>query len=316
MANILKDEISPGKIFDIPSPIPGDEGNTHLYLIQSTRTALIDTGPASSLPLVFAKLDELHFDPRDIDYILSSHIHLDHLGGLNRALLRMPRTRVIVHPRGIPHLIHPEKLWQASFEMSGQVALAYGRPEPVGPEKLMAAEEGQQIDLGGIRLEIIFTPGHAAHHLSYIDRENGNLFAGEAAGVYFPDSGVIRPASPPPFDLAQTLNSLDKMIATQPRHIYYSHYGFARPGLAKLEKFRRQLLLWQDTVARFFTPNRELDSNLVELIVDEIITQDGSISQMRQFSAGRQKTEFFFLRNNVRGFWGYFQQNTRSTHKP
>ncbi len=312
----MKAEISPDKIFDLPIPIPGHEGSTHLYLIQSTKNALIDTGPASPLPLVFAKLRELHLDPQNIDFILSSHIHLDHLGGLSQALLRMPRARVIVHPRGIPHLIHPEKLWQASLEMSGQVALAYGQPEPVGSEKLTAAEEGRQIDLGGIRLEIIFTPGHAAHHLSYIDRQNGNLFAGEAAGVYFPDSGVIRPASPPPFDLAQTHNSLNKMIATQPRQVYYSHFGFARPGLAKLKNFCQQLELWQATVSRFFTPHRELDSNLVELIVDEIMTQDGSKSQMRQFSDGRQKTEIFFLRNNVRGFWSYLQQNSSSTNKP
>jgi glyoxylase-like metal-dependent hydrolase (beta-lactamase superfamily II) len=304
----------PYKIFELPIPISGHEGRSHLFLIQSAKTALIDTGPASTLPLLFARLEELDIDPLSIDYVLGTHIHLDHLGGLNQALIRMPRAKAVVHPRGLPHLEQPAKLWQASLEMSGAIALEYGRPQPVATDKLLAAGEGQVIELGGIRLEIIFTPGHAGHHLSFIDRQNGNLFAGEAAGVYFPDNGVNRPASPIPFDMAQTLASLDKLIATQPRIVYYCHYGSVNPGLANLQNFRRQLLLWNDTVSKYFVPGKELDDALVETIVDALISQDGTKAQICQFSPQRLKPELYFLRNNVRGFWDYFlRKNLKPT---
>jgi glyoxylase-like metal-dependent hydrolase (beta-lactamase superfamily II) len=118
----LKTQFS-NKIFDIPIPIPGHEEVSHLFLIRSQRTALIDTGPASTLPLLYSKLADLNINTDDIEYVLGTHIHLDHLGGLNQALKRMPRATVVVHPKGIPHLLQPQKLWQASLEMSGDTAL-------------------------------------------------------------------------------------------------------------------------------------------------------------------------------------------------
>jgi glyoxylase-like metal-dependent hydrolase (beta-lactamase superfamily II) len=297
------------KILDLPIPIPGNEGCTHIFLVKSIKNALIDTGPASSLPLLLPKLEELGVNPRNIDYILGTHIHLDHLGGLSQALDHMPQAQVIVHPRGIPHLKQPERLWQASLEMSGQIANEYGRPLPVSAEKLTIAEEGSIIDLGGIQLEVLFTPGHAVHHLSFVDRQNGNLFAGEAAGVYFPDNGVNRPACPTPFDFGLTLSSLDKLIATRPEILFYCHYGSARPGLAILQASRRQLLLWYAVVSDYFSSHKQLDENLITAVVDEIITRDGTKAQFSQFSPQHLKSELYYLRNNVRGFWQYFQRH-------
>ncbi|HSW57762.1 MAG TPA: MBL fold metallo-hydrolase, partial [Dehalococcoidales bacterium] len=169
------------EINELPVPIPGHESSTHLYLIQSDKTALIDTGPAATSGVLLDRLQEIKVNPEQIDFILCTHIHLDHLGGLSRVLRAMPQAKVIVHPRGVAHLHQPQKLWQASLEISGQVALNYGQPEGVAAERLTAAREGQCIDLGGICLEVLYTPGHAAHHLSYIDRKFGNLFAGESA---------------------------------------------------------------------------------------------------------------------------------------
>ena len=311
--NILQTETSSYKIFDLPIPIPGNEGCTHIFLVKSIKNALIDTGPASTIPFLLSKLDALSINPRDIDYILATHIHLDHLGGLSQALVHMPRAQVIVHPRGIPHLKQPDKLWQASLEMSGQIATEYGRPLPVAAERLTAAEEGSIIDLGGIQIEVLFTPGHAVHHLSFLDRQNGNLFAGEAAGVYFQENGVSRPACPTPFDYALTLSSLDKLIAAQPETIFYCHYGSARPGQVILQASRRQLLLWHEVVSGYFSDHKTLDENLITAVVDEIITRDGTKSQFNRFSPQHLKSELYYLRNNVRGFWQYFQRHHNGT---
>jgi glyoxylase-like metal-dependent hydrolase (beta-lactamase superfamily II) len=300
------------QIYHLPIPIPGPEAVSFLYLVRSRRTALIDTGPASTLPHLLSQLAELQIPPPEIDFILGSHIHLDHLGGLSQALKRLPQAQAMVHPRGVPHLLNPQKLWQASLAMSGPIARDYGPPRPVPPDRLIAAQEGQIIDLGGLQLEVLFTPGHAPHHLSFWAPQSGDLFAGEAAGIYFPDSPAIRPAAPPPFDPEQSLISLDKMASRHPSTIHYCHYGSAADGPAKLAAFRQGLAWWDEIIRSFFKRESTLSAELVETILDVIITQDGTKSQFPNFEPERLKSELHFLRNNIRGYWDYFQRKSQA----
>jgi len=225
-------------IIEMDLPTPGHEITTSVYLLKASTIALIDTGPAISLPILFDGLRQLNINPENIGLIIGTHIHLDHLGGLGQALKRMPQAKVIIHPKGIPHLINPQRLWQGSLDAMGEVALKYGQPQPVDPSRLISAQEGQQIELGGLNLEVLLTPGHAAHHLSLLERNQKFLFAGEAAGIYFPETDSTRPASPPPFDLDQTLSSLQKLISTDPHIVFYCHYGVSNNGVSTLVKYR------------------------------------------------------------------------------
>jgi glyoxylase-like metal-dependent hydrolase (beta-lactamase superfamily II) len=298
-------------VHSLPIAIPGHENISYLYLVVSERYALIDTGPGCVWPMVKAKLNELGIDFRRIDYILATHIHLDHLGGLSRALEDIPSARVVVHPRGLPHLIDPRRLWEASLSTSGVTAQQYLQPGPVAAQCLIAAQEGQMIDLGGTQLEVILTPGHAPHHLSFFEVRNRCLFAGESAGIFFPDGGPIRPAARTPFDPVQSLLSLEKMLARQPETIHYAHYGVSSTAMPNLQQFREALDLWQKVVKSYYQPGLELTEPMIDLILDDIFTRDGSKGILDNYSVQRRESEQYFLGNNVRGYWDYFNKNQR-----
>lgn len=288
-------------LIDIALPIPGHEGTLCAYIIKAEKIALIDLGPASTLPGILQALSDQKIDPEDVDYILSTHIHLDHMGGVDLALDLMPRAQTIVHPNGVRHLLDPSRLWEGSCEVLGDIAFEYGKPEPVAEDRILPASDGMMVDLGNMQLEVFLTPGHANHHLSFLDRQRSILFPGEAAGIYFPDTGISRPASPPPFDLRQAITSVDRLIALDPRELYYSHFGHSPDAGARLHFYREQLISWGRTIAD------HLDED-PELIADRIITLDKTKEQVYRSSGKRFITETYFINNSVRGYLDYFSR--------
>ena len=190
-------------------------------------------------------LAELNISPEKIDYIVLTHIHIDHAGGLGAVLKQMVNASVIVHERGIDHLVDPTMLWEASVKTMGDTAIKYGEPEPVPRDRLTAATDGMKVDLGqGTVLEIYLTPGHALHHMSIYDRANKLLIAGEAAGTC--SNGFIRPSTPPPFKLEIALASIDKLLALKPQKMCYGHFGCYDHAVERLQSMRQKLLDWYD----------------------------------------------------------------------
>lgn len=231
------------KLLDLEPPIPGYSQFIGAYLFCGEKTALIDTGPTSSVTNLLQSLARLGINPVAIDYIILSHIHLDHAGGAGTAIKVMSRARILAHSRAKAHLIDPTALWQASLKTLGDIAIKYGEPEPVPEHSIIVVEDRMKLDLGkGLILEIFLTPGHAAHHLSIFDRASGVLMAGEAAGVCV--DGLVRPATPPPFKMEETLASIDKLIALQPRKLCYGHFGCSDNAVDRLKLYRDKLLLW------------------------------------------------------------------------
>ena len=295
-------KLEPGlSLIDLSPPVPGMEGILGAYVIQAQKIALIDTGPSATLENLFSALAELKIDPEDISYILITHIHLDHSGGIGGAMQRMPNAKCLVHEKGFYHLAHPDKLWKGSLQTLREVAEGYGPPEPVPEDRLMVASEGQQIDLGDVQMEVILTPGHASHHLSLFDRKRGKLFPGEAAGVFFPHINFTRPACPPPFDMRQALTSANKLIAAAPRDLYYQHFGYSPNALAQLRKYKELLISWSKIVVRRLNDDPQK-------IVDEILTQDRTKEVVYSLSPNRIQTELFFDGNNVLGLQDYFRR--------
>jgi glyoxylase-like metal-dependent hydrolase (beta-lactamase superfamily II) len=294
--------LEPGiSLIDLSPPIPGFEGILGAFIIQAQKIALIDVGPTATLGSLFSALAELKIDPSEVAYNLLTHIHLDHSGGIGGAMQRMPNARCLVHEKGFFHLAHPAKLWEGSRQTLGKVAEEYGEPEAVSEERLIVAREGQQIDLGDVQFEVMMTPGHAAHHLSLFDRKRGKLFPGEAAGVFFPHTNIIRPACPPPFDLRQALNSVNKLIAAQPREIYYQHFGYSPNAMAQLLKYKERLIFWSKIVVQ------HLDDD-PQKVVAEILTQDKTRELVYSLPPNRVQLELFFNGNNVRGLQDYFRR--------
>lgn len=260
------------------------------------RTVVVDPGPLSTIPHLIAAL-ESHGVER-IDFVLLTHIHIDHAGGTGALLKRYPEAEVICHSEGIRHLIDPEKLWRGSQQVLGRLAEVYGEIVPVPAEQISFREA---IAPG---LTAIATPGHAVHHLSFL--AGSLLFAGEVAGVRNEaKSGVcLRPATPPRFLLDVALASLDKVIAAAPQQIVFAHYGLADDAATHLAIARRQLLHWVGVVA---------DCNLLDpkereaAIAAQLRATDPWYSRVAELPIDIQKREAYFLGNSLRGMIEYVE---------
>ncbi len=260
-------------------------------------TLLIDPGPASTIPHLVERLDELGI--RTIDHILLTHIHLDHAGGTGQLLRRFPDAKVNCHPKGIPHMVAPQKLWEESRKVLGKVAEAYGEMAPV-PESCIAFSNG--IDLGAVSVEVIETPGHAAHHVSY--RVGDILFAGEVGGVYVPlDEGFyVRPATPPPFQYAIFRDSIARAAALDVSLVCLGHYG-CRPDVAALfERAGRQLDFWVATAERHFKAGSE---PFEETVLADLIALDPDMAGWQSLPKDIQARERNFCINSIRGIRGF-----------
>ncbi len=290
-------------LIDIAPPIPGFEKFISVYLLEGEKLALIDVGPSVSITNLVSGLRELKVNPADISFILATHIHIDHLGGIGKAIEQMPNARVIVHEKGGPHLIDPTRLWEDSQRALGQQALQYEAIEPVPQDRIIIAKNGMLLDLGGMEIEVLETPGHASHHLSFLDRKEGRLFAGEAAGVYVGEVGLIRPVTPSPFNLEQALTSLDKLIHLRPQNLCYGHFGTASNALDKLRYAKQQLVLWANIIADCL----EKEASHQDMF-DEIFKKDVALAQIDRLPADKRDRELYFINNSITGFVNYFKR--------
>jgi glyoxylase-like metal-dependent hydrolase (beta-lactamase superfamily II) len=184
-------------LIDLEQKIRGFRNFICSWLIKGeSGTILVDPGPLSTIDVLLKALEKL--EVKSVDVVLLTHIHIDHAGGAGRIVEKYPMARVICHPKGIKHLINPDKLWQGSLKVLGDIAAAYGEIIPV-PEENIGYEEELETPEGAIH--VYETPGHALHHLCY--RFKDLFFAGEVAGVGFKVATGLyaRPATPPVFKL-------------------------------------------------------------------------------------------------------------------
>lgn len=209
----------------IDTKMHGVEGLTGAHLIRgSEKIALIETGPKSYVDNVIAGLEAAGVD--HLDWIIVTHIHLDHAGAAGTLAQQYPDARVAVHEIGAPHLVNPSKLWSSASKIYGdQMDDLWGGIDPLPQERVEVIEDGDVIGLGGVTLTAIETTGHASHHHSFLSDE-GDVFTGDALGVRLPDIGVIRPTAPPPeFDVEQAIVSIEKIRALRPTRLWPTHYG-------------------------------------------------------------------------------------------
>lgn len=274
------------------------------YVVKGKRTAIIETGPASSVHNVLYGLKELDIKLEDVVYLAISHIHLDHGGGVGELLKFLPNAKVIVHYRGAPHLASPDKLWQQSCEVLGGIAKLYGKPDPVPEERIIAATEGFAFDLGnGLKLQVLETLGHASHHLSFYESSKNGIFPGDAAGVYLNEIGVIVPTTPPPYRLDIALSSLDRLIDLKPSIIYYSHFGKAHDAVEKLQIYIHQIKLWAK-IAKQGIKSREK----IETIRRKIIESDEAMQKSFQYIQKHLILRETTLNESLKGFIDFVEK--------
>ena len=189
----------PDGITGIDTHMGGASEITAGFLLSGERPALIETGPAKVAGAIADGVAGAGLDPADLAWIVVTHIHLDHAGGVGDLVRTFPNATVVVHPAGARHLVDPARLLASSARVYGPLMeTVYGGLTPVEASRIKAAEDGEVIELGGRRLELLHAPGHAKHHLAVFEPDQGTLFAGDGVGVLLPSNGVLRPATPPP----------------------------------------------------------------------------------------------------------------------
>ena len=253
------DLIAPG-IRQIDTMLGGMDRMTAGFLVEGTQPALVETGSQSSVPAVRAALAAAGLGPADLRWIVVTHIHLDHAGGVGDLAAAFPGATVVVHERGARHLLDPSRLIDSASRVYGPLLDdLYGRMLPVPEDRLVAAADGHRIDLGdGHQLTLVDSPGHAKHHHAVLDEQTGTLLVGDAVGVKLPDFGILRPATPPPdFDLEQASASLRRFAALRPERVVLTHYGTVDPPLETLAEAEEMLRRWVEVAERTMRESEE-----------------------------------------------------------
>lgn len=230
-------------------------------IVENGRAAIVDTGVNSSVPHVLAALSAKGVAPAQVDYVVLTHIHLDHAGGAGLLLSQLPNAMLTVHPRGARHIIDPAKLIASTEAVYGADAMArtYGRIVPVPRERVIETPHGASISLNGRELAFYDTPGHARHHVCVLDAKSGHLFAGDTFGLSYrelDDAGrqfVFPTSSPTQFDPAAAHRSLDLIAGLRPGAIYVTHYSQLRSNareLGRLTDDMHRLIAAHEELAR------------------------------------------------------------------
>ncbi len=189
--------------------------------------ALVDPGPTSSLGTLKAELKRAGISMRDVTALLITHIHLDHSGSAGTLVRENPNLRVLVHANGAAHLIDPGKLLASATRLYGdEMDRLWGEVAPVPAPALVVLHGGERVEEGGRSLEVAYTPGHAAHHVSYFAPDAGIAFVGDTAGVkVVPDGDVWPPTPPPDVDLEAWDDSLARIERWRPESLFLTHFG-------------------------------------------------------------------------------------------
>lgn len=201
-------------------------------LVESGRAAFIDCGTNHSVPRMLKALDDAGLTPADVDWLILTHVHLDHAGGAGQLIAQLPNARLVVHPRGARHMIDPTQLWAGASAVYGEDVMeaTYGRLRPIPDARVVEAPEGHVVSLAGRPLLCLDTPGHARHHLSVYDQQANVCFTGDTFGLSYREFDtakgpfVLPTTTPVQFDPDALHASIRRLVGLKPSAIYLTHF--------------------------------------------------------------------------------------------
>ena len=217
-------------------------------LVQDGRAAVIDTGTNAAVPRILGALGAQGLAPEDVDWVIPTHIHLDHAGGAGLLMQHLPRARLVVHARGARHMVDPSQLMAGVRAVYGEEVARrdYGELVPVPAQRVVAADDGMVLQLAGRALRLLDTPGHARHHLCIWDEASGGCFTGDTLGISYREFHAPRwhyalpSSSPVQYDPVALRTSVARVLALRPAAFYVTHYGCIRDVEAQAEMIVRQ----------------------------------------------------------------------------
>jgi glyoxylase-like metal-dependent hydrolase (beta-lactamase superfamily II) len=213
--------------------------------------AIVDPGPGSTLATLRELLQSRGIGVADLNAILLTHIHLDHAGATGSLVRENPRLTVYVHQLGAPHMSDPSKLLASAARLwPDTLQELFGETLPVPAENLRILQGGETLKVGARKLDVVYTPGHASHHVSYFDDAEGVAFVGDTTGVRIENAPYILPATPPPdIDLDIWDKSMDTILARRPARLCLTHFGYSDHPAAHIAEFRERLHRWAEVAA-------------------------------------------------------------------
>ena len=202
-------------------------------VVEGGRAAFIDTGTNFAVPRLLAALADLGLGPEAVDFVIPTHVHLDHAGGAGLLMQALPRARLLVHERGARHMIDPSALFAGALAVYGQAAMdrEYGQLVPVPAERVQTTHDGMAVHLAGRALQFIDTPGHARHHHCVWDARSAGWFSGDTFGLSYREHDsaagpwVMPTSSPVQFDPGALRQSIQRLLDRQPQRMYLTHFG-------------------------------------------------------------------------------------------
>jgi glyoxylase-like metal-dependent hydrolase (beta-lactamase superfamily II) len=243
--------------------------NLACYLFDTPERVLIECGPARSIGHLFDALEHLGID--DTGTLAVTHIHLDHAGGAGHFAARYPKAKVAVHTLGAPHLVDPTRLVASAARAYAEDPTHgdWGPMQPIDPGRLLVLDEGDRIPLGnGRAIEVMYTPGHARHHLVYFEAKTGACLVGDEVGVCFPHGHAVQPSTPPPdFDPVLITQQLHRIAARDPAFLGFAHYGPHSDPPGALAEAEQRLWEWVAWVEEN-PPGREATDEFRRWVLD------------------------------------------------
>jgi glyoxylase-like metal-dependent hydrolase (beta-lactamase superfamily II) len=255
------------------------------YLIGSDgHYAFVESGTSLSVPGLLDTLDELGIARDAVDYVMPTHVHLDHAGGAGALLRELPRARLVIHPRGARHMVDPSQLIAGATAVYGPGAMraTYGEIVPVPEARVVVADVAPDRDfelmLGGRRLQFIDAPGHARHHCAIWDEASRGWFTGDVFGLSYREfddaegNYLIPTTSPVQFDPEAWNATLDRLLEKSPAHVYLTHYGRVDTVQALARGLREGLAAYQ-RIARAHAPAPDRHARLYADLMDYHLEQ-------------------------------------------
>jgi len=241
-------------IYQIDTGFQRDHFDAAYLIVDQGEAAFIDTGTNHSVARLLRTLDALGLDRAAVRWVIPTHVHLDHAGGVGLLMQALPEARLLAHPRGLPHLINPVKLWAGAMAVYGEEEMqrSYGQLLRVDADRAEASTEGQRIRLGARELLLIDTPGHARHHHAIFDSASRCWFTGDTFGLSYREFDVagrpwIFPTSTPvQFEPEAMRASIERMMEASPEGMLLTHYGRVGQSSDEVRALAAQLLALLD----------------------------------------------------------------------
>ena len=257
----------------------GRPGSVAAYVLKGSKVALVDCGYATSSGTVLEGLRELGIAPSEVDYVVPTHVHLDHAGGSGELIRHMPRAKVIAQERGVPHLVDPTRLIQSATSVFGEATIdTYGRPTGIDKERILAVGEELHVDLGGLSFTALHAPGHAPHQISIYVGERKVLIAADAVGAVYPAVPVVMPVTPPPsLDPEQLGRTTDRLAQLDAETLLAPHFGVRTDVRHVLEETKKKTREWVATVRPLRQSGSSLDD--VSAALRKQVSEESGVSE-------------------------------------